>query len=65
MEALTSFAENRGHKINELAIAWLLSHPWLSAIPIGVSRVEQLDADLRSLEWKLDAEDLLELNKLF
>jgi len=55
---LEGFATTRGHTVSELAIAWLLSHPWLSTVIAGASRPEQLDANMGGATWKLTAEEV-------
>ena len=54
-------AVTRSH---ELAIAWLLSHPWLSTVIAGATRPEQLDANLAGTEWKLTAEEVTEVEQI-
>ena len=61
---LEAFAEERGHRVGELAIAWLLSHPWLGMALVGVTSVEQLTQNVAGLGWKLTAEDIVQLDKL-
>src|SRR5262245_55865502 len=39
---LEAFAKERGHSVGELALAWLLSHPWLSSVIPGATSVEQV-----------------------
>ena len=60
---LEAFAREHGHSIAELAIAWLLAHPWLSSVIAGATNVEQLSRNMVAMGWKLTAEDLAELEK--
>ncbi|MFC1909498.1 aldo/keto reductase [Chloroflexota bacterium] len=62
---LEAFASERGHSVGELAIAWLLSHPWLGSVIAGAMNKEQLSANIASASWKLTAADLAELEKCF
>lgn len=62
---LEAFAQERGHAVEELAIAWLLSHPWLGSVIAGAMSKEQLSANVAAADWKLTADDLAELDKLF
>lgn len=59
-----AFAGERGHSVGELAIAWLLSHPWLGSVIAGAMNGEQLTANIAAADWKLTAEDLAQLNKI-
>ncbi|MFH1560231.1 MAG: aldo/keto reductase [Chloroflexota bacterium] len=61
LERLQRFAEERGHTIAELAIAWLLSHPWVSAVITGASSPEQISANVAAASWKLPAEEMTRL----
>jgi len=57
LDRLKAFAEERGHSVAELAIAWLLSHPWLSTVIAGASQIEQVTTNVAAAEWKLTSED--------
>lgn len=61
---LEAFAKARGHRVSELAIAWLLSHPWLCTVIAGATGPEQLDQSLAGAEWKLTTEEVAEVEKI-
>ena len=61
---LEAFAKERGHSVGELAIAWLLSHPWLGSVIAGAMNVEQLSANIVASNWKLGTEDTVQLDKI-
>lgn len=61
---LEIFAQERGHSVGELAIAWLLSHPWLGSVIAGARRVEQLSLNVAAVGWKLTTEDIVQLDKI-
>jgi aryl-alcohol dehydrogenase-like predicted oxidoreductase len=61
---LDAFAKTRGHKVGELAIAWLLSHPWLSTVIAGATMPEQLDANIAGANWKLTAEEVAQVGQI-
>ncbi len=50
---LAEFAEKRGHTPAEVSIRWVCSHPAVTSAIVGVSRMEQLEANLRAFEWEL------------
>lgn len=60
---LEVFAEERGHSVVELAIAWLLSHPWLGSVIAGATSIEQLSHNEAAAVWKLTTEDIIQLDK--
>ena len=62
LERYQRFSKEHGHTIGELAIAWLLSHSWVSAVIAGVSSPEQVSANVEASGWKLTAEEMAELD---
>lgn len=46
---LNDIAKQRGQTLSQMAIAWLLKKPVITSVLIGVSSVEQLDANLGTL----------------
>jgi aryl-alcohol dehydrogenase-like predicted oxidoreductase len=64
LAALEAFAKERGHVVGELAIAWLLSRPFVGMVPVGVTRIEHLASNVKAAAWKLTADDLAELEKI-
>lgn len=64
LEQLHGFAAARGHSVNELAIAWLLSRPVVSTVIAGADRVEHIEANAKAVDWKLTPEDLAEIDRI-
>ena len=58
---LKQFAEERGYKLADLAIAWLLSKPYISTVIAGVRTKEQVSSNVAVSEWKLTDEELTEI----
>jgi aryl-alcohol dehydrogenase-like predicted oxidoreductase len=58
-------AAERGVEPATLAIAWVLSHPRVTAVVVGPRRTEQLDQALAALEVPLSPDELDELAALF
>jgi aryl-alcohol dehydrogenase-like predicted oxidoreductase len=61
LERLTDFAQERGHTLLELAIGWLASQPAVGSVMTGATRVEQIEQNIKSSEWRLTP---LELNQI-
>ena len=61
---LESFAKEHGHSVGELAIAWLLSHPWLGSVIAGATSTEQLCANASAVNWKLSRDDVSQVDKI-
>ncbi|HET9017385.1 MAG TPA: aldo/keto reductase [Thermomicrobiaceae bacterium] len=64
VEALERFATGRGHTMGELAIAWLLARPVVCSVIAGVTRPEQVEANAAAADWVLNADDLIEIDRL-
>lgn len=62
VDKFETFAKERGHNVGELAIAWLLSHPWLASVIAGAMNIEQLSANVAAKDWKLSEEDISQLD---
>ena len=63
LTGLERFAEERGHTIGELAIAWLLANPLVSSVIAGATKPEQVVANARASDWRLSADDMAEIDK--
>jgi aryl-alcohol dehydrogenase-like predicted oxidoreductase len=59
------FAERLGREPADVALAWLLHQPAVTAPIIGPRTRAHLDSAVRSIELKLDEEALAELDRIF
>jgi aryl-alcohol dehydrogenase-like predicted oxidoreductase len=64
VQRLDAWAQERGHSVAELALAWLAAQPAVSTIIAGARRPEQVVANARAAEWKLTSEDLAAIDAL-
>jgi aryl-alcohol dehydrogenase-like predicted oxidoreductase len=64
VEKLQAFAQKRGHTMLELAFSWLASRPQVSSVIAGATRVEQVEQNVKAIDWALSAEDLAEIDKI-
>jgi aryl-alcohol dehydrogenase-like predicted oxidoreductase len=64
VEQLAAFATARGHTMLELAFSWLASRPQVSSVIAGATRVEQVEQNIKAIDWKLGAEELAEIDKI-
>src|SRR6266478_2818750 len=62
VEKLQAFAKARGHSMLELAFSWLASQPQVSSVIAGATRVEQVEQNVKAIDWALSAEDLTEID---
>jgi 1-deoxyxylulose-5-phosphate synthase len=58
VEAVKKVAAARGHTPAEVSLAWLLSKPAVAAPIIGATKMEHLEAAIRSVDVKLTPEDI-------
>ena len=64
-ERVIEVAERIGHTPAQVAVAWLLSKPEVTAPVVGVSRIEQLDQLVAATEITLDESDIAYLEELY
>ncbi|MGQ9656864.1 MAG: aldo/keto reductase, partial [Fimbriimonadales bacterium] len=65
IERYEAFCETLGEEPANVALAWLLHQPAVTAPIIGPRTVEQLDRSMRALEIRLDEEALKQLDEIF
>jgi aryl-alcohol dehydrogenase-like predicted oxidoreductase len=65
LEAWEKLCAELGERPADVALAWLLSNPVVTAPIIGPRTLEQFDGSLRSLDIELDADVLARLDKIF
>jgi aryl-alcohol dehydrogenase-like predicted oxidoreductase len=64
VEGLRAFAEGRGHSLLELAFSWLASKSYVSSVIAGATKPEQLEENVRAVDWTLSPDDLAEIERL-
>lgn len=65
LEAWETFCQKIGEKPADVALAWLLAKPVVTAPIIGPRTVEQLTESLRALDIKLDQAELKKLDEIW
>ena len=65
LEAYEAFCRQLGEQPADVALAWLLHNPAVTAPIIGPRTLEQLTTSLRALEIKLNAEGLAKLDHIW
>ena len=63
-ERFASFARERGYEPSALAIAWVASHPAVTAPLIGARNIAQLESSLRALDVPMTPELRAEISAL-
>jgi aryl-alcohol dehydrogenase-like predicted oxidoreductase len=64
VEKLQSFAQARGHTMLELAFSWLAARPQVSSVIAGATRVEQVEQNVKAVDWTLSAEEIAEVDQI-
>ncbi len=63
MEELSAFCEERGRRLLELALNWLLLKPVVSSVIMGASTPQQLEENIRAIGWNLSPEELAAIDR--
>jgi aryl-alcohol dehydrogenase-like predicted oxidoreductase len=61
VEAVRTIAGERGVTMAEVALAWLLSKPYVTAPIVGATKLPHLDTAIRAVELKLTADEVARL----
>jgi aryl-alcohol dehydrogenase-like predicted oxidoreductase len=64
VEKLEAFVAARGKTMLQLAFSWLASRPQVSSVIAGATRVEQIEHNVKAIEWTLSADELAEIDKI-
>jgi aryl-alcohol dehydrogenase-like predicted oxidoreductase len=62
--ALQRFAEDRGHSVLELAIAWLAAHGPVASVIAGATKAEQVRANVKAADWVLTDGERAEIDAI-
>jgi len=64
-ERVSALAERRGLKPAQIALAWLLAQPGVTAPIVGASKLDHLDDAVAALDVRLDADERRFLEELY
>jgi len=64
VEALISWAAERGHTVLEVAVGALAAQPGCTSVIAGATSAEQVKANAAAADWIPTAEDLADLNRV-
>ena len=57
VDELKAFAEERGHTVAQLALAWVLGNPAVSVALVGARKSDEIASALPAAEWTLSDDD--------
>ena len=64
LEKLEAFCAARKRTLLELAFGWLLAQPVIATVIAGATKPEQLEANIRAIEWELTPAEVAEVNEI-
>ncbi|MBN8977593.1 MAG: aldo/keto reductase [Rhizobiales bacterium] len=64
VEKLEAFAKARGHSMLKLAFSWLAARPQVSSVIAGATRVEQIEANVKAIDWTLTPDEMAEIDRI-
>jgi aryl-alcohol dehydrogenase-like predicted oxidoreductase len=64
VELLQDFCAKHGHSLLELAFSWLAANPVVSSIIAGATKPEQVEQNIKAVDWRLSAEDTAEVDRI-
>ncbi len=64
VEGLRSIAEKSGRTVGQLAIAWVLRRPEITAAIVGARRPSQIEETVASGDWEVSKEDISAIEAL-
>jgi len=64
VEKLDAFAKAHGYTLLELAFSWLAARPCVGSIIAGATKPEQIDANVKAVNWALTPEEMKEIDGL-
>ncbi len=64
VEAVRRFAESAGRPMVEIALAWLATRPAVDVVIAGATSPEQVEQNVRALEWKMTADEAQEVERI-
>jgi aryl-alcohol dehydrogenase-like predicted oxidoreductase len=63
LEVVQQIAKQRGKSPSQVALAWLLAQPGITAPILGARTMEQLEDNLGCVGWQLTEEELKQLDQ--
>jgi aryl-alcohol dehydrogenase-like predicted oxidoreductase len=64
VERLALRAKDTGHRVADLAIAWLAAKPIVCSILTGVTSISQLEANVQAVGWHLTQQQMMDVEEL-
>jgi len=63
-QGFDAYAKQQGHTLLELAMSWLAHQPYVASVIAGATKPEQIEANVKSVEWTMSGQDLAEIDRI-
>jgi aryl-alcohol dehydrogenase-like predicted oxidoreductase len=64
IERLQAFCTRHNRTLPELAFSWLAAQPCISSVIAGATRPQQVEQNVRAVEWVMTAKELQEVDAM-
>ncbi len=64
VDGLRPIAQRHGRTVAQLAIAWVLRRPEVTAAIVGIRRPDQIETTAAAADWRLSDEDIQQIDQL-
>ena len=64
VDRVKAWAEERGHTTTNVALAWVMGHPAVTSLLLGVTTIEQLEDNMPAFDLELSGADRAEVAAL-
>ena len=64
VDRVRAWAEERGHTVTNVALAWVMGHPAVTTLLLGVTTMEQLEENVPAFDLELSEADRTEIAEL-
>jgi aryl-alcohol dehydrogenase-like predicted oxidoreductase len=61
---MRDIAQTRNVSVSQVALAWVLSHDYVTTVLIGAKRLDQLEENLKAVEIEFSADELARLDEI-
>lgn len=64
VDRLQNYADAKGRSMLELAMGWMASQPQVASVIAGATKPEQVESNVKAVNWRLSAQELAEVAQL-
>ena len=64
VDRLDTWARDHGHRVPEVAIAWLVAKPFVCSVLTAVTSIQQLESNVKATDWTLTPDQMQEVEQI-